>query len=95
MHGPEDASFDGESFDPDDMVWVSGVDYVTGWRDATQAAAELGDALSAAGVDTGGAQLRAGSAADGTGRVRVELSATAVRQMAALMQTAAQWRRAS
>ncbi|WP_406278735.1 hypothetical protein OHT93_37795 [Streptomyces sp. NBC_00191] len=52
MHDPEDAGFESESFDPDDVVWVRGVDYVAGWRDATDAGRELAAALAAAGFDT-------------------------------------------
>lgn len=37
MHDPEGAGFEDEAFDPDAVVWVRGVDYVAGWRDATEA----------------------------------------------------------
>jgi alpha-beta hydrolase superfamily lysophospholipase len=58
MHDPEDAGFESESFDPDEVVWVRGVDYVAGWRDATDAGGELADALAAAGFDTTGLEWR-------------------------------------
>ncbi|RLV09009.1 hypothetical protein CTZ27_04715 [Streptomyces griseocarneus] len=78
----EGVGFGAEEFDPDDAVWVRGVDYVAGWRDARDAVTELGAALVAAGVDVSGVRLRAGSAADGSGVVRVELSTTAARTVA-------------
>jgi hypothetical protein len=30
MHDPDDAGFENESFDPDDVLWVRGVDYLAG-----------------------------------------------------------------
>ncbi|GAA2599304.1 hypothetical protein Stube_36630 [Streptomyces tubercidicus] len=67
MDGIGDDGFDGEDLDPDAVQWVRGVDYLAGWRDATQAAAQLGDALTAAGVDTTETKLRAIAASDGSG----------------------------
>ncbi|MFD3917861.1 hypothetical protein [Streptomyces sp. NPDC058595] len=90
------AGFEGEAFDSEAVLWVRGVDYVTGWRDAGLAAAELGDALTAVGVDTVGAKLRAGAAADGSGIVRLELSAATAQEVAMLARvTAARMRKAS
>ncbi|MER6613589.1 hypothetical protein [Streptomyces xantholiticus] len=51
MYDPEDAGFESEPFDPDDVVWVRGVDYVAGWRDATDAGGQLAEALTNAGFD--------------------------------------------
>ncbi|MFG2828868.1 hypothetical protein ACGFWI_15650 [Streptomyces sp. NPDC048434] len=82
MDGIGDDGFDGEDLDPDAVLWVRGVDYLAGWRDATQAAAELGDALVAASVEATGTKLRAAVAADGSGVVRLELSAAAAREVA-------------
>ncbi|WP_329146992.1 hypothetical protein OIU91_16085 [Streptomyces sp. NBC_01456] len=82
MDGIGDDGFDGEDLDPDAVLWVRGVDYLAGWRDATQAAAELGDALVEAGVDTAGIKLLAAAAFDGSGVVRLELSAAAAREVA-------------
>ncbi|MFE9887634.1 hypothetical protein [Streptomyces scopuliridis] len=65
MYGIGDDSFDADDLDPDAVLWVREVDYMTGWRAATQAAAELGDALIAVGVDTAGAKIQASAAADG------------------------------
>lgn len=90
------AGFEGEEFDPEAVLWVRGVDYVTGWRAAGQAAAELGEALTAVGVDTAGAKLRAAAASDGSGVVRLELSAAAAREVAMLARvTAARLHKAS
>ncbi|SHK76827.1 hypothetical protein [Streptomyces yunnanensis] len=81
--------FDADGLDPDALLWVRGVDYLTGWRDATRAAAELGDALAEAGVDVAAAKLRAVSAADGSGVVRLELSPATARKVAKLARVAA------
>ncbi|MFF4603783.1 hypothetical protein ACFY12_13740 [Streptomyces sp. NPDC001339] len=88
-----DVGFEGAQFDPDAVLWVRGVDYLTGWRDATRAAAELGDALSEAGVDVAGVKLRASTDADGSGIVRLELSPMTAREMAKLARAAAAQRR--
>ncbi|MGP8297551.1 hypothetical protein ACTPOK_06245 [Streptomyces inhibens] len=97
LFGPGDEAFEfeGAQFDPDAMLWVRGVDYVTGWRDATQAAGELGEALTAAGVDVRGAELRASTTTDGSGVVRLELSSATARGVAEFARVAAvRWRRA-
>ncbi|MGW2392132.1 hypothetical protein ACWCYK_21930 [Streptomyces lydicamycinicus] len=93
MDGIGDDGFDGEDLEPDAVLWVRGVDYLAGWRDATQAVAELGDALTGAGMDTAGIKLRAAATSDGSGVVRLELSAAAARQVAVRARaSAAQWR---
>jgi hypothetical protein len=89
MHDPEDAGFEDEAFDPDDVVWVRGVDYVAGWRDATDAGVELADALEAAGFDTTGLKWRARANGDGSGAVRLVLSAAAAHDVAALVRAVA------
>ncbi|MFF1421072.1 hypothetical protein [Streptomyces sp. NPDC058280] len=95
MDGIGDGTFDGEDLDLDALLWVRGVDYLTGWRDATQAAAELSDALTAAGVNTTGTNLRATTDTNGSGVVRVELAATTARKVALLARvTAARWHQA-
>ncbi|MBT2387471.1 hypothetical protein [Streptomyces sp. ISL-11] len=83
MAGLGDEAFEVEEFDPDAVLWVRGVDYVAGWREATDTAAELREALAVAGVDASGVRLRASSASDGSGVVRLELSVPAARVMAA------------
>ncbi|MEU5028212.1 hypothetical protein [Streptomyces milbemycinicus] len=89
MCGPGDDGFDGEAADLEAGIWVRGVDYVSGWRDAKEAAAELGDALKLVGVDGAGARLRAAAGPDGSGVVRFELSAARAREVAALAREAA------
>ncbi|MFE6691889.1 hypothetical protein ACFVFQ_36155 [Streptomyces sp. NPDC057743] len=87
--------FEVEGLDPDALLWVRGVDYLTGWRDAARVAGELGDVLTAVGVDLEGVKLRAGTTANGSGVVRLELPAATAREIAKLAQTAAaQCRRA-
>jgi hypothetical protein len=95
MHDPEDAGFENESFDPDAVVWVRGVDYVAGWRDATNAGGELAAALAAAGFDTEGLEWRARAHADGSGAVCLVLSAAAAHDVAALMRAVARLGKAS
>ncbi|NUL03685.1 hypothetical protein HRW07_10645 [Streptomyces lunaelactis] len=95
MDDPEGAGFESEPFDPDDVMWVRGADYVAGWRDATDAGRELADALASAGFDTAGLELQARTSADGAGRVRLVLSAAAAHDMAALVRAVARLGRAS
>ncbi|MBT2366824.1 hypothetical protein J7E88_16270 [Streptomyces sp. ISL-10] len=95
MHHPEDAGFEDESFDPDAVVWVRGVDYVAGWRDATDAGTELADALAAAGFDTTGLEWQAKANADGSGAVRLVLSAAVAHDVAALVRVIARLGKAS
>ncbi|WP_435242750.1 hypothetical protein [Streptomyces cucumeris] len=89
MCGPGDDGFDGEAADLDGGMWVRGVDYMSGWRDAREAVSELGDALGLVGVDTTGVRLRASAGAEGAGVVRLELSASAAREIAVLARVAA------
>ncbi|QKV92855.1 hypothetical protein HUT19_14730 [Streptomyces sp. NA02950] len=84
MCGRGDDGFGGEAADLDAGMWVRGVDYMSGWRDAREAACELDDALRLVGVDTTGARLRASAGAEGAGVVRLELSAASVREIAML-----------
>ncbi|GHF61835.1 hypothetical protein GCM10010218_49280 [Streptomyces mashuensis] len=72
-------------FDPDEVVWVRGVDYVGGWRQAKDAGAELVSALAAAGVGTDGVVFAAQSGADGSGLVRLTLPVTSVRALTELV----------
>ncbi|GAA0931063.1 hypothetical protein [Streptomyces rhizosphaericus] len=96
MGGPGDDRFDGEAADLEAGIWVRGVDYMSGWRDAREAATELGEALRLVGVETAGVRLRAVSGTDGSGVVRLELSAASAREVAMLARvTAARLGRAS
>ncbi|WP_432010599.1 hypothetical protein [Streptomyces cucumeris] len=89
MCGPGGDGFDGEAADLDGGMWVRGVDYMSGWRAAREAASELDDALRLVGVDTSGARLRASTGADGAGVVRLELSAATAREIAMLARVTA------
>ena len=89
MCGPGGDGFEGETADLEAGIWVRGVGYLSGWRDAREAAAELGDALSLVGVDTAGVRLRVASGADGSGVVRLELSAASAREVALLARVTA------
>ncbi|MBL1117805.1 hypothetical protein JK364_36315 [Streptomyces sp. 110] len=84
MGGPEDDRFDREAADLEAVIWVFGVDYMRDWRDAREAATELGEALRLVGVEMAGVRLRAASGADGSGVVRLELSAASAREVAML-----------
>ncbi|GGX97760.1 hypothetical protein [Streptomyces hiroshimensis] len=76
---------DVEEFDPDDVLWVRGVDYVAGWREATDAAADLAAALTAAGVPLEGTKATARTAPDGSGVVRLMWSVETVRAVVELV----------
>ncbi|MEU7365613.1 hypothetical protein AB0B92_08485 [Streptomyces hygroscopicus] len=89
MGGLGGDGFEGEAADLEAGIWVRGVDYLSGWRDAREAAAELGGALRLVGVEAAGVRLRAASGADGGGVVRVELSVAAAREVAVLARVAA------
>ncbi|MEU1664620.1 hypothetical protein ACI2L4_04310 [Streptomyces sparsogenes] len=89
MSGLEGGAFDGWEIDPGAVMWVRGVDYIAGWREATAASEELDGALRLVGVDMEGVRLRAATAADGSGMVRFELSAVVAREVAALARGAA------
>ncbi|MGP4112522.1 hypothetical protein ACTWP5_16625 [Streptomyces sp. 4N509B] len=97
MNGPDGAVGPlNEEFDPDAVLWVRGVDYVSGWRDAQAAVGELAEALAGAGVDLGGVRLRADAAPDGSGVVHLTCSSSTARDLALLARvTAARLRRAS
>ncbi|WP_405891372.1 hypothetical protein OG612_06270 [Streptomyces sp. NBC_01527] len=88
MDGIGDDAFDSHDLDPDAALWVRGVDYLAGWRDATQAATELDNALTAIGIDTTGSKLRATASADGSALVKLELSAAIVRKIATITRRA-------
>ncbi|MEU3603618.1 hypothetical protein ABZ714_33675 [Streptomyces sp. NPDC006798] len=95
MSRPEETGHYAESFDPDDVVWVDGVDYVGGWRRARDAGQALESALAAAGVDAAGLSWRADAGPDGSGRLSVMLSADAAERIARLLGAAgARWDRA-
>ncbi|WP_406421675.1 hypothetical protein OH809_16480 [Streptomyces sp. NBC_00873] len=88
MDGIGDNAFDSHDLDPDAALWVRGADYLAGWRDATQAATELSNALTAVGIETTGSKLRATASADGSALVKLELSAATVREIATITRRA-------
>ncbi|GAA3849039.1 hypothetical protein GCM10022227_02260 [Streptomyces sedi] len=96
MHGPDDEMGPlNEEFDPDAVLWVRGVDYVGGWREARGAARELSDALARVGLAGDDVTVRADAAPDGSGLVRLTCSAETARNVALLTRvTAARLRRA-
>ncbi|MFI9238502.1 hypothetical protein [Streptomyces sp. NPDC053079] len=96
MRGPGNDEFDvsDSQFDPDAVLWVRGVDYVGGWRDALGAADELSAALADAGVRTEGATSVAQTGPDGSGVVRLVWPAEVVRAVAALVRYAGELRQA-
>lgn len=70
-------------------LWVSGVDYVAGWRDAREAADRLNRALLGVGLEL--SEVRAVASTDETGRgvVRVAGRTSAVGLIAGLLESVA------
>ncbi|MGK5628607.1 hypothetical protein [Streptomyces sp. URMC 123] len=75
-------------FDPDAVMWERGVDYMSGWREARYAAADLLEALDSAGVDTSGVTTAAQTRGDGSGVVRLLWPAATAREVARLIRRA-------
>lgn len=82
MCGPEDASFENEPLDPDEVLWTPGVDYVGGWQAAREAGDELLAALTSVGLATKGIRVQAHAAANGSGVVRLRLPVATARAIA-------------
>ncbi|MEU7135233.1 hypothetical protein [Streptomyces sp. NPDC046261] len=97
MSAPDEEAFEmtGSEFDPEAVVWVRGVDYLGGWREAQDAAAELSEALAAVGVNTSGLVATAQTRVDGSGVVRLVWPVETVRAVVALVRNAGDLRRAS
>lgn len=89
MPGPDELPFEDDDFDPDALLWSPGIDYVGGWRDATEAASELSEALEAVGIDLSTAAMRADASPTGAGVLRITLSPPTARRLAALARDAA------
>jgi len=85
MHDPEETDFTSDGLDLDATLWVRGVDYLSGWREATDAARALADALETAGVNATDIQLRADTGSDGSGIVSLKCSPEAARKVARLV----------
>ncbi|GCD46786.1 hypothetical protein [Streptomyces paromomycinus] len=82
-------------FDPDETVWVRGVDYVAGWREAHDAGAALSEALAAAGIDVASVRAQAHARPDGSGEVTLKLPTETARQTTELLWAMSRWGRAS
>jgi hypothetical protein len=78
----------GESEDLGAALWAPGVDYIAGWREAADAAAELVSALAAAYPDGEEATAVAQSAPDGSGMVQLRLPSATARALAELIRAA-------
>jgi len=89
MSSPDEPDLGGPDFDPADHLWTPGIGYVDGWCDATDAAAELVNALEAVGIDTTAITTRADTSPDGTGLLRLTLPASTTRQLTTLAKVAA------
>jgi hypothetical protein len=71
--------------DPDEWLWLPGVDYVAGWREAHGAAETLNLALFAVGLDREHARATANTRADGQGVVRLKATAYGACRLAQLL----------
>jgi hypothetical protein len=89
MHDPEETSFTQGQIDPDAVLWVRGVDYLAGWRQAQDAAADLTEALEIAGLPHAATTVRADTTADGSALVRLACTPMEVRTLVRLMSTQA------
>jgi len=88
MPPTDQPTYDGADFDPATMLWSPGIDYVRGWREATDASAELLEALGSAGIDTTSITTRADTSSDGTGVVRLALPAELAQRLTTLIRCA-------
>ncbi|MFI9757743.1 hypothetical protein ACIHFB_07360 [Streptomyces sp. NPDC051963] len=71
----------------DSGLWVSGVDYIEGWRDAREAADRLNRALLAAGLELSAVRAVASTNEEGRGVVRLAGWPDAVDRLAQLLET--------
>ncbi|MEU5347745.1 hypothetical protein AB0H18_44305 [Streptomyces sp. NPDC020766] len=70
-------------------LWVPGVDYVAGWRDAREAADRLNRALLGAGVELSEVRAVASTNEEGCGVVRIAGWPGAVERLAGLLEALA------
>ncbi|MBQ0848003.1 hypothetical protein J8N05_07230 [Streptomyces sp. BH-SS-21] len=73
----------------DSGLWVSGVDYLTGWRRAREAADRLNRAILGAGMELSQVRAVASTNEEGRGIVRVTSWPSAVDELAGLLETLA------
>ncbi len=69
-------------------LWVSGVDYIAGWREAQEAADRLNRALLAVGFELSAVRAVASTDEDGHGVVRLAGWPGAVERLAQLLESA-------
>jgi hypothetical protein len=79
------SSSGGEFEDLGRALWVPGVDYIGGWREAADVAAELVSALATAYPDEEEVTAVAQSAPDGSGIVHLRLPPATTRALAELI----------
>ncbi|WP_079057987.1 hypothetical protein [Streptomyces cellostaticus] len=70
-------------------LWVSGVDYIAGWREAGEAADRLNRALLGAGFELSAVRAVASANEDGRGVVRLTGWPDAVARLAQLLEARA------
>ncbi|MEW2275156.1 hypothetical protein ACFY7F_13390 [Streptomyces griseofuscus] len=73
----------------DSGLWVSGVDYISGWREAREAADRLNVALLGVGLELSAVRAVASTSEDGRGVVRLMGWPAAVGRLAELLETRA------
>jgi hypothetical protein len=79
----------GEFEDLGAALWAPGVDYIAGWRDAVEAAAELASALTDVCPDGEAVTAVARSAPEGSGNVQLRVPPATARALADLIRAAA------
>jgi hypothetical protein len=70
-------------------LWVAGVDYIAGWREAREAADRLNRALLGVGLDLSAVRAVASTSEDGRGVVRLTGWPDAVDRLADLLEARA------
>ncbi|MFF4314287.1 hypothetical protein [Streptomyces sp. NPDC001507] len=78
-----------DSAGPASGLWVSGVDYIAGWREAREAADRLNRALLAVGFELSAVRTVASTNEDGHGVVRLAGWPSSVQRLAALLEAGA------
>ncbi|OXS33154.1 hypothetical protein [Streptomyces sp. XY006] len=73
----------------DSGLWVSGVDYISGWREARETADRLNRALLGLGLELSAARAVASTNEDGRGVVRLTGWPDAVNRLAELLEARA------
>ncbi|WP_345060613.1 hypothetical protein [Streptomyces rameus] len=73
----------------DSGLWASGVDYISGWREARDAADRLNRALLGAGLELSAVRAVASTNEDGCGVVRLTGWPGAVNELAVLLEARA------